>query len=64
MSGKNWKSSTACSPFPCEKIAHSGDGKIDDIIHAAGVNGIDHRTPFVTLAPVRIEGGKVQGGVA
>ena len=51
------------SPFPCEKVTHGSNGKVDDVVHATGVNSIDRRTPFVTLAPMGIESGKVQGGV-
>lgn len=55
--------SVECSPFPSEKIAHGGDRKVHHVVHAAGVDSIDHRTPFITLTPMGIESGKVQGGV-
>jgi len=53
-----------CSPFPSEKIAHGGDGKIDHVVHAAGVNSVNHRAPFIASSPVRIESGEVQGRIA
>jgi len=53
-----------CSPFPSEKIAHGSDGKIDHVVHAAGMNSVNHRAPFIASTPVRIESGEVQGGIA
>ena len=44
-----------CSPCPRDEITHGGDGKVHDIVHAACVDGVNHRTPLVTLTPMRIE---------
>ena len=52
------------SPFPSNKIAHGGNHKVDNIVHAVGVNGVHHCAPFIAMTPMRIESGKVQGGVA
>ena len=51
------------SPLPCEKITHGSNSEVDDIVHATGVNSVDHRTPFVTATPMGIESAKVEGGV-
>ena len=51
------------SPFPREKVGHGSNRKVDDIVHATGVDGVNHRTPFVTLTPMGIESAKVEGGV-
>ena len=52
-----------CLPLPSDEVSHSSNGEIDDIVHATSVDGINHRTPLVTLAPMRVEGGEVEGGV-
>jgi len=50
-----------CSPLPTEKIGHGSDGKVDHVVHAAGMNGVNHRAPFIASPPMRIESGQVQG---
>ena len=50
-----------CSPFPSEKIGHGRDRKVDYVVHASGMNGVNHRAPFIASTPVRIESGEVQG---
>ena len=52
-----------CLPLPSDKVSHGSNGEIDDIVHATSVDGINHRTPLVTLAPMRVEGSEVEGGV-
>ena len=51
------------SLLPCEKVTHGSDSKVDDIVHATGVNSVNHRAPFVTATPMGIESAKVEGGV-
>ena len=52
-----------CLPLPSDEVSHGSNCEIDDIVHATSVDGINHRTPLVTLAPMRVEGGEVEGGV-
>ena len=49
------------SLLPTDKIACGSDGEVDDVVHATSMNSIDQRLPFIALAPMEIDSGKVEG---
>ena len=56
--------SVDCSPFPSDKVGHGSNHEVGNIVHATGVNGVNHRAPLITPTPMGIESGGIQGGVA